>query len=65
MKNNNKIVFYERKFQFYLVLKGSGAEAPGHWIIFEKINENSNVKVKKIEFDYKKFQYFYANCLPF
>ena len=30
--------------------------------IFEKINENSNEKSKKIEFYEGKFQYFYAIC---
>ncbi len=42
MKNQKKIEFYEDKYQFYLVVKGSGGEAPGRWRIYEKINENSN-----------------------
>ncbi len=47
---NPKIEFYEGIFQYYLVLKGSGGEAPGPWRIFEKINEISNEKSKKLSF---------------
>ena len=48
MKRFKKIEFFEGKFQYYLFLKGSGGEGPGRWRIYQKRNENSNEKFKKI-----------------